>query len=280
MNHRVAQYVRPVEADVHHLPDVQNQQHHNRAPDPGQRHVPDLLQLVGAVNLGRLKKLHVDARNGGKVQNGAPSHALPYADEGVGRLPVRSVRQEGNALVNPSPSQQRRVDNARLRAENLQHHTADDNPAQKVRQIQQRLGNLLEGNASQLVQQNRQDNRHRETRNQPQKVQPKRVPQSHRKVRHVHHELEVLQPDPFAAPHALEHVELLKGNNQPQHGLVAENQVEGHRQHQHQVQPPVSCEPAGSRCLPAELPGRHRILLLGSCTYWIVSLPFTCIVIA
>ena len=48
------------------------------------------------------------------------------------------------ASADPSPSEQQRIDDARPGREDLQHHAADDDPAQEMRQVKQRLGNLLQ----------------------------------------------------------------------------------------------------------------------------------------
>ena len=56
----------------------------------------------------------------------------------------------------------------------------------------------------------------------------------------------VFQPDPFAPPHAFEHVELLESNHKPKHGLVAKDEIEGHGQDQHNIQAPVPPDPAQS----------------------------------
>ena len=63
-------------------------------------------------------------------------------------------------------------------------------------------------------------------------------------VRHTHNEFEVFKSDPFASPHALEHVEFLEGDDNADHGLVAENQVKSHRQDQHDIESPVPVKPS------------------------------------
>ena len=126
-----------------------------------------------------------------------------------------------------------------------------------MRQIQQRLGNLFKRYASQFIQHDRQDNRYRESGNQAHKIQPQGISQRHREVRHAHHELEVIQPDPFASPHALEHVVLLECDNQADHRFIAKDQVESHRQDQHHIQPPVPGKPAGSFGSGPYGAGRH-----------------------
>ena len=197
--------------------------------------MPDLLELVRAVDLGCFEQFHVDSGNGGQVEDCSPSHALPHADQRVGCLPVRAVSQERNALIDPAQSQQRRVDDTGLRAEDLQHHTADNDPAQEVRQVQQCLGYFLNLDAFHLIQQDCQDDRHRETGYQAEEVQPQGILEGYREVRHIHHEPEVLQSDPFASPHALEHVEFLETDDNTHHRLIAEDQVKSHRQDQHDV---------------------------------------------
>ena len=130
-----------------------------------------LLELVGAVDLGGLEELHVDAGNGGEVEDGAPAHVLPHADQGVGQLPGRAIGQEGNILVNQAVLQQGLVDDAGGGGEDLQHHTADDDPAQEVGQVQQRLGDALDALVLNLVQHDGQDDRNREAHDEAHQVQ-------------------------------------------------------------------------------------------------------------
>ena len=111
-----------------------------------------------------------------------------------------AVRQERNGFIDPAPFEQCGVDDAGGGGEDRQRHTADDDPGQEMRQVQQRLRNLLEANGLELVEHDGQHDGHRETGDQPHEIQNQGVAQGHGKVRHAHDETEIFKADPFAAP--------------------------------------------------------------------------------
>ena len=108
-----------------------------------------------------------------------------------------------------------------------------------MRQVQKRLRYALDGAASDLVEHDRQDDGHREAHQQVHKVQQQRVSQRDGEIAHIDDEFEVIKPHPGAARDAFEQIVLLKGDDDADHRLVAEDEVIGDREHQHQVQAPV-----------------------------------------
>ena len=85
-----------------------------------------LLPAVGTVDLGGLVELSIDVGDGGQIDDGAPAHCLPDANQHVAEQPPCVLLQEGNRAVARVGNQ--RVDNAGVGGEHRVGRGADDNP--------------------------------------------------------------------------------------------------------------------------------------------------------
>ena len=80
----------------------------------------------------------------------------------VGGGPVGLLGEEGDALFDPSPFHEEDVDDAGRGFEELIGHGADDDPGEKMRQIENGLRDLFKPGEAQLVEHQGQDDGHRE----------------------------------------------------------------------------------------------------------------------
>src|SRR5699024_4435592 len=71
-------------AAAHQLAELHNQHRDDGGTDAGQRDMQALLEAVGAIHFGGLIQFGVDVGDGGQVDDGAPAHGLPDADDDVG----------------------------------------------------------------------------------------------------------------------------------------------------------------------------------------------------
>ena len=124
-----------------------------------------------------------------------------------------------------------------------------------MRQVQQRLRYALDGAAPDFVEHDRQDDGHREAHQQVHKVQQQRVSQRDGKIAHVENKFEVIQAHPGAARDAPEQIVLLEGDDDADHRLVAEDEIVGDREHQHQVEAPVPGDQL-AECHPVNVGGQ------------------------
>ena len=204
--------------------------------------MPDLLKLVGAVDLGRFEQVHIQAGDRRQVNDGSPAHTLPHAHQDIGKPPPVPVGQERYVAVGQSGFHQQCIDHTGCWRKDLQDHTADNDPAQEMRKVKHGLGYLFQPRRPHLVQQDGQDDRRRESDDQIHQVQKKRVPQCNSEVPHGEGGLEIFQPDKRASGHALEDAVLLKRDDDADHGLVTKQQVPDKRDCQHGIKPPVACQ--------------------------------------
>ena len=135
-----------------------------------------------------------------------------------------------------------RIDNAGICGEHRVGRGADDDPGQEVRQIQQRLGDALEPLDADLVEQQRQNDRHREAEQKIQYVQQQRVGNSLAEIAVLKDLFKNLQPDKFAACVALANLVVQKSDRQARVSKVLEYDDERHRQQHQCVQLPVTLE--------------------------------------
>ena len=147
--------------------------------------------------------------------------------------------QEGNALVDGAHVSEQDIDQAGLGLEQVQGHTGDDNPGQEVGQVQDGLGDLLVALEAQLVEQQGQDDGHREAHQQIQEVEGQGVLQRADEVLVAEDLLEGLEADPLAPSIALGGLVIHKGDSQARIGGVLEDDNKHNRHQQHQVELPV-----------------------------------------
>ena len=136
-----------------------------------------------------------------------------------------------------------------------------------MRQIADGLHSLLINGGFQLVQQQRQNDGSRERENQTVNVQQQRVPNNLPEVRVVQVLLEVLETHPRAALNAHADIVLLERDLHAVHGPVAEQNIEGNGDHQHQIQMTVLPNLRPYAVVPMRvsidhLGRRHKVFLL------------------
>ena len=199
-----------------------------------------LLPAVGTIDLGSLIQLGVDIGDGGQIDDRAPAHCLPDTDENIAEQPPGVLLQEGDRAFTGIGDQ--RVDNAGVRGEHCVGRGADDDPGQEVRQIQQCLGNTLEPPDADLVEQQRQNDWHREAEQKIQHIQQQRVGNSLTEIAVLKDLFKNLQPDKFTACIALADLVVQKSDRQACVSKVLEHDDECHGQQHQCVQLPVTLE--------------------------------------
>ena len=204
--------------------------------------MPDALHARRAVDHGGLVQLAADAGHGGQIDDGTPAHALPHADEQVGGGPVPFLRKEGDALLYEAPVHHQHIDDARGRLEQLIRHRTDDDPGKKVRQIQNGLRDLFEMGEAQLIEHQRQYNRHGEAHGQIQQVEYDGVFERPQEILVPEDLRERLPAHPFAA--RVTFGRLVVHEDHPQTGVsgVVEQHNERDGNQQEKVQMPVPPE--------------------------------------
>ena len=111
-----------------------------------------------------------------------------------------------------------------------------------MRQIKQRLGDALEPLDADFIEQQRQNNRHREAEQQIQHVEQQGVDNSLGEVAVLENLLEDFQPYKLAAGVALADFVIQKGNRQAGVGKILENDDKQHGQQHQSVKLPVALE--------------------------------------
>ena len=101
--------------------------------------MPYFLEAPGSVHRRGLIQLLIDARNGGDKQDGVPARALPYAYGAVCKQPVPFFCDKGDAV--PSKPADDDIDKTAFRGEHLECDSPDNNPRNKIRKVDNRLGN-------------------------------------------------------------------------------------------------------------------------------------------
>ncbi|MNW47504.1 hypothetical protein D3C74_248360 [compost metagenome] len=92
-----------------------------------------------------------------------------------------------------------------------------------MRQVDERLEQPLKEVAPELIQHQCQNDRYRKVDKQVQRKQDHRVFQNDHKIRLGKQPSEMLQTDPFAASDAVIRLIILKGNDQPVHREILED---------------------------------------------------------
>ncbi|MNE72500.1 hypothetical protein D3C80_1684480 [compost metagenome] len=104
-----------------------------------------------------------------------------------------------------------------------------------MRQVEDRLRQLLEPDRTELMQQQGQNNRRRKRHDQIQQVQQQRVAHNRIKLAHGEQLFEVIESDPFAPAYSFKNAVVLKRNCCAVHRHVLENNEIGNRKKQQQV---------------------------------------------
>ena len=201
--------------------------------------MPDALHAVGPVNHGGFIQLAGDAGDGGKIDDGAPAHTLPDADQQVGDRPVVQFRQEGDAAFDPAPLRHQHIHDAGSGLEQLVRHGPDDDPGKEMGQIQHGLRYLLETGETQLIEHQGQHDGHREADRQVQQVENDGVFQSPEEILVPENLGEDVHADPLAAGISLGGLIVIKNHPEARIGSVIEEDYQNDRNQQKQVQMPV-----------------------------------------
>ena len=92
--------------------DRQDQQDGDRRADRGQRDVPDALDTAGTVDGGCFIELFVNAGDGGEINDGVVTHALPGVGDGDDPPEVGAVLEEQNPFMREAQTDQQVIDDA------------------------------------------------------------------------------------------------------------------------------------------------------------------------
>ena len=111
-----------------------------------------------------------------------------------------------------------------------------------MRQIQKGLGCALEPFDTDFVEQQRQDDRHRETEDQIQNVEQQRVEHGFAEVTVGENFLKDLKPHKLTAGVAARNLVIKEGDGQTAVGKVLENDDEEHREYHQDVQLPIALQ--------------------------------------
>ena len=235
----VTQQVLDLEAGLHQVADVHDQQDHEGALDARQRDVQYLLEAARAVDAGGLIQGGVDGGHGGDVDDGAPADLLPDVDDAHQPPEVLALAQPEHGLE--SQHLQQVVDGA-VGREDVLGHGHDDDHGQEVGQVGDGLHRALEGALAHLVQQHRQyDGGHR-AEHQVDDAHGQRVADGLVEIRAAEQPLEVVQavPGRDATGDQLAVAVVLEGVGPAPQGNVVEQQHVQENRHGHQCQLPLT----------------------------------------
>ncbi|MMZ63418.1 hypothetical protein D1872_256730 [compost metagenome] len=165
---------------------------------------------------------------------------MPDAREQIGEQPGIFFGKKRDR-IKPHVHQQV-IDHAGLVAEQLVNNPPDDDPGNKMGDVQNGLRDFFEPDRSHFKQHDRQEDRRRKRYDQIEKIQHERVSQGHVKIRHGEDLAEGVKADPFAARDPLKQIKIFKSDLNAVHRPVAEYQKINDRQQQQRVQLPISLD--------------------------------------
>ena len=139
------------------------------------------------------------------------------------------------------------VDETARGAQKDAQHAADDHGGDKVRRVQHGLHHALELLEAQLVERQRQDDRHREAPQQAVQADEHRVDDHAAAVGRGEEPLEPFETDPLAAPDAAAGLEIAEGDLDAVHGAVLVHNGDDDRDQQQKIQLPVFFQPRFQR---------------------------------
>ena len=210
-----------------------------------------LLKAPGAVDGGRLVQFRVDCRQGGQVDDRAPAGVLPDVGDNVDRRKPARLHEPRERLA--AQGDDDAVHQA-FALEEVDDHAGHDHHRDEVRQVADGLHHALEPGVAQLVEQQRQDDRHRKAEDDAVQRQQHGVANQLPGVG-IGEELgKVPQADPLGAPDAERHLVVLEGDDDAVDRQVVEDQEVQERQQEDQVEIAVLAQhPRGA--LPRGVPG-------------------------
>ena len=139
------------------------------------------------------------------------------------------------------------VEHAGVWRKDALHHRDDDDRRQKVRQVGDRLRDLLELRRADLVEQKRQDDRKRELQNALDEADVQRVENQAPAIVGTEEHLEVPEADPVAPPDAPAEGIILERQHVARDRDVADQDVVHDRRQQQQIQRPAVEHPLPQR---------------------------------
>lgn len=256
-------------ADVEHRAHLQDEQDTGRGQDRGEVHVADQLEASGAVDLRRLIQRGIHRTQRGQIDDAVPAAMLPDLGDPVDGGDGRGAAQQ--ALI-----AEQLTDEAVIRIQEDVEHRDDDHRGDEVGHVGDGLHEALDLGRTDLVDQQRQDDREDEAGHQRPQADAERVPQDLAEERRGEGLFEVVQTDPFAAGQALGRVELAERQLDAPHRHVGEDRHEYQSRSGKHPQLPVALEVVGEAFEPTRLAAldasgggrRPRPSRNGVCSCW------------
>ncbi|CDN41876.1 hypothetical protein BN871_AN_00370 [Paenibacillus sp. P22] len=237
----VAEHENLVEVGVEDVADRQDEQDRDRAHDGRQRDVAHLLEAPRPVDRGRLVQLGRHAADGRKIDDRRPAELLPYIRDDDDGPEILRFGQISNRGIDYMKRQQNFVDDADIRQPGGED-AAQDDPAQKVRQVGDRLRPFLEDDGPDFVQQQRENNRERKSDDQLDQADAERILDDGQQHVVVQEFLEIVEADPGRHRHRENDVVFLECDDDAVHRNVVENDHPGDAEQRHDLQIPLAVQ--------------------------------------
>ena len=223
-------------SDAEGVAKAQDQQGQNRGLDSGQGNMPDLPQAIGAVHLCRFIQIRVNARDGGKINNTVPSEALPDAASDENGSEPLGIAEEID--FHPENLVKDTVDRT-IRRYQIENHAADNDRGNEMRKIGNRLHHALESLVLDLIQHQREQNRHREAPYYVVNTDQQRIAQQSEHIRAFKEANEVIHANPRAAQNTSYKRKFLEGDHDAIHRIIGKYEEEDNDGQDHHDQFPV-----------------------------------------
>ena len=245
----VFEYQHAFHADVHHGAHSQDEQDDDGGTDTRQGDVPNLLGLVRTVDDGGFILFHVDAGDGGQIDDSAPADFLPDVDYDVDRSPPCFTCKEVNALVRAGNSFVDGVDGTGRGRKKTGYDAAQHDPGEEMRDIHDRLRDALVGHGVHFIEHQRKNDRSGKSEYQVQYVQRQRVAEHSEKYGRGKQTFEEIESHPWAFHNADRRVEILEAHLYAVKRHILEQDIVGEHRNEQQVQIPVAPQPFAQRHL-------------------------------
>lgn len=154
---------------------LENQQDGDGGINSRKGDVDHHMEAVGAVDLCAFIKFRVDARHSGQINNGIISRCFDGVGDDQNRAEIRRSAEE----INPFPAKgyNHIVDKAALlRGEKGRHQAGENDPRNKVGQINKGLGDAFDPAAFHLIEPQRQEDDKGKAKQNVVKINENRVP--------------------------------------------------------------------------------------------------------
>ncbi len=209
---------------------IEDEQGNDGGHDAGDRHVPDLLPAIGAVDLGGIVELGIDGDDGGEIEQTVPArrapdfreHQHPADGAGVGHVGTRRDAEQAGDMVDDATGGRKRRDG----------YPGDHHPGKKVGQIDCRLHEFAQRARSHFVEQESHDDRYGEDEDHLHARDDQRVEKHLPEDRRIEQGLEMQPAHPDVGRND---AHLLEGDLGLPDGQVMEDDEEYDARRQHQV---------------------------------------------